>query len=556
MNGIIAAGGEHTVNAGAYILQKGGNAVDAAIAATFASFVSEVGVVHLGGSGFANIYDSQNGRSLVYDFFSAMPGLEGNKHSDKSLDFNSVEVDFGSSKQSFFVGRASVAVPGNIAGLCQMAADHGRLPLEILLEPAISLATDGISIAKFQADTCKLLGPIFTHTPEMQEIFAPNGHIVKSQEFFKIPGLAFSLEQLAQEGVKYARRENWTTLVNNKLFRNHGLAYKFINDQRQNGGLIRALDLVSYNVFRFPSIRISYREYEILLPPPCSTGGILTAFSLNLLNRINFKNVEFGSVQHAQIFREVMAATLRARPYWDNAIGKRSVSEAIAYFLSNNFINRFFNEIKHALINNKPTSVVQESNGAGNTSHLSVIDKDGLAVSITTTAGETAGFIVPETGFIPNNILGESDLNPNGFHNWEPGVRIPTMMSPTIVLKSGVPFLVVGSGGSERIRSAIIQVLINYLDFKMSLNEAVNAPRFHLDATSAENSGSKIQAVLQCEFGFQEEILNQLENIGYDVNRWPVRSIYFGGAHSVSRTADGRLVAAGDNRRGGATAVA
>ena len=173
-----------------------------------------------------------------------------------------------------------------------------------------------------------------------------------------------------------------------------------------------------------------------------------------------------------------------------------------------------------------------------------MIDSDGLAVSLTTTAGESAGYVVPGTGMITNNILGEADLHPAGFHKRPPGRSIPTMMTPTFILKDGKIRLVVGSGGSIRIRSAILQVLSNLLDYKMKLVDAVNLSRVHLE-----------NGVLQCEYGFDEKAVDQLESRGYPVNRWDKRSIYFGGAHSVSRTDSGQLVASGDSRRGGAVAV-
>ena len=141
--------------------------------------------------------------------------------------------------------------------------------------------------------------------------------------------------------------------------------------------------------------------------------------------------------------------------------------------------------------------------------------------------------------------MGEEDLHPLGFHTRPAGQRIPTMMTPAIVLQNGQPRLVLGSGGSARIRSAIMQVLSNLLDFGMSLQDTVQAARVHIE-----------NGVLQCEAGFNEQAVGELEALGYPVNRWQSRSLYFGGAHTVSRTENGRLVGAGDERRGGATAVA
>ncbi len=199
--------------------------------------------------------------------------------------------------------------------------------------------------------------------------------------------------------------------------------------------------------------------------------------------------------------------------------------------------------MRETLAGRKPSPATAEPRSPSNTSHLSVMDAEGLAVGLTTTAGESAGYIVNGTGYIPNNMLGEEDLHPKGFHSRPAGQRIPTMMAPVIVLERGQPRLVVGSGGSIRIRSAILQTLSNLLDYELPLDDAVNAARVHLDGD-----------VLQCEAGYSPAAADELENMGYRVNRWSTRSIYFGGAHSVARDAGGRLSAAGDNRRGGATA--
>ncbi len=529
MRGVIAAGDEATAAAGQEILQAGGNAVDAAVAAAFASFIAEVGVVHLGGSGIAHLYDPQNSRSHVYDFFSNTPGLNGRPPTP--LDFQQVTIDFGATTQDFYLGRASVAVPGNVAGLCQMAVDYGRLPLSQLLQPAIKLAKEGLPIAKFQADTCTLLRPLYTHTAGMRTIFSPNGRMILAGDTIYIPDLYHTLQTLAREGAAYAQ--------------NGALAQALLRDQAENGGLLTADDLTSYQVYKLPSIRLPYRGYEILLPPPCSTGGVLTAFTLKLLSHFEMQKRPHGSAAHLQLLYEVMVATNRARPFWEEMSETLPVEAAIGRFLDDEFIRRYAAEVQDVLNSHQATPFVAEPTAPNNTSHLSVVDGDGLAVSLTTTAGESAGYVVPGTGFIPNNMMGEADLHPNGFHSRPPGQRIPTMMTPVIVLKNGQTRLVLGSGGSIRIRSAIMQVLSNLLDYRMRLQDAVNAARVHVES-----------GALQCEAGFDPDAVAQLEEMGYPVNRWPVRSIYFGGAHSVSRTEDGRLVAAGDNRRGGATAVA
>ena len=529
MKGVIAAGAPETAAAGTAMLEQGGNAVDAAVAAAFASFIAEIGVVHLGGSGVAHLYNPKSGNSLVYDFFSNMPGL--GKKVPQPMDFGDVLIDFGETTQSFHLGRASVAVPGNIAGLCQMAADYGRLPLPTLLKPALQLARDGLNLSEFQAKTCQLLEPIYCNTADMREIFQKDGRIVSPGDHLYIPHLADTLIDLAQEGEGLAR--------------NGRLAQAILADQQANRGLLTAADLDNYQVRKVQSIRLPYRDYQILLPPPSSTGGVLTAFILKLMSRFNVGQNRHGSTNHIRLLFELMAATSHARPFWDGWNDTKTTEEAITRFLDDDFVQIFYEQVQASLASRRASPVVPEPKGPPNTSHLSVIDGEGLAVSLTNTAGESAGYVVPGTGYIPNNMLGEADLHPNGFHSRAAGQRIPTMMTPTIVLKDGHTRLVVGSGGSIRIRSAIFQVLSNLLDFGMQLTDAVNTARVHLE-----------DGVLQCEAGYDAAAIDELEAMGYPVNRWQKRSIYFGGAHSVSRTVNGRLVAAGDNRRGGSVATA
>lgn len=526
--GVIAAGDKETAAAGAEILRRGGNPVDAAVAAAFASFIAEAGVVHLGGSGIAQLYDARTGESWVYDFFSAVPGL-GDSPTDR-LDFEEVTIDFGAATQRFYLGRGSVAVPGNITGLCALAAGHGRLPLAELLQPAIRLAREGVALAPFQADTCRLLAPLYTHTEGMRRIFAAEGTIVDAGERLYIPDLAETLTALSREGAAYARTG--------------ALAQALLADQAAHGGRLTATDLATYEVRRPASLRVNYRDYEVRLPALSSAGGVLTAFTLKCLAVVEIGALRHGSAEHLRFLYEIQATVSRARAVWEELIETLPGDEAVARFLDDGLVERYRRELQRALAGRRPPASAAEPPGPANTSHLSVIDGDGLAVGLTTTAGESAGYVVPGTGYIPNNMLGEEDLHPKGFHSRPPGQRIPTMMTPAIILQDGQPRLVVGSGGSIRIRSAILQVLSNLLDFHLPLDEAVNRPRVHLD-----------NGVLQCEAGYDPRAVDELEALGYPVNRWPSRSIYFGGAHSVARGPDGRLYAAGDDRRGGSTAT-
>jgi gamma-glutamyltranspeptidase/glutathione hydrolase len=210
-------------------------------------------------------------------------------------------------------------------------------------------------------------------------------------------------------------------------------------------------------------------------------------------------------------------------------------------------IRQYSGYLQDILAGAPPPSEPGLAKGPANTTHISVADDDGLVVSITTSAGESAGFVVGQTGIMLNNMLGEIDLHFNGFHQLPPGQRLTTMMSPAIILQEGQPVLVVGSGGSNRLRSAIVQTISNVLDFGLPLAEAVAAPRIHFE----EN-------MLQLEGGIGPDVAQSLAAGGYQVNRWPARNMFFGGAHAVARQPDNHSqpwVAVGDARRGGAIAA-
>jgi gamma-glutamyltranspeptidase/glutathione hydrolase len=179
---------------------------------------------------------------------------------------------------------------------------------------------------------------------------------------------------------------------------------------------------------------------------------------------------------------------------------------------------------------------------SGNTTHVSVADENDNFVSITTSHGEGCGYYIPNTDIMLNNMLGEEDLCPEGFFNWPENKRISSMMSPTLLQKNGMTLAAMGSGGSNRIRSAIIQAISNYIDFGMSPDESVNSPRIHWENNQ-----------LDVEPGFDPDIVDKLDLPGGSRKiYWTGKNMYFGGVHAVFKDKNGNLEAAGDRRRVGA----
>ncbi|MDM8519833.1 gamma-glutamyltransferase [Anaerolineales bacterium HSG6] len=533
MHGVISAGHPETAKAGATILKQGGNAVDAAVAASFASFIAESSLVNIGGGGIAQLYNPSTKQPVVYDFFSTMPGLNGSRDL-ANIDFRQIIIDFGSAQQPFYIGRASAAVPGVVAGLCQMATEAGKLPLSKTLLPAIQLAKQGATVTASSAYVMELLEPILTDTPPIAQIYTPQGRLPKVGEKLYFSDLAKTMAQIGQNGAD--------------LFYRGAVAQKIVTDQTLHGGLLTKTDLASYHVISQTPISVSYRGYTILLPPPASVGGVLIAFALHVLAQIPLSTMTHNSFEHLRVLTEVMRLTNISRPEWAEMYQQTQTTdtitskEAVAEFLSLARVERYQTKLLQILAGDSPWLEPKSSPGPSNTTHISVAGANGMLVTITTSAGENAGFVIDDTGVMLNNMLGEIDLHPNGFHQLPAGQRLTTMMCPVVVLKDGEPILAVGSGGSNRIRSAILQLLSNVIDFNLPLDEAVNASRIHFEA-----------GITQLEGGISPTVADKFEAFGYKINRWPKQNMFFGGTHAVARSDSGSQLwtAVGDKRRGG-----
>ena len=529
-HGAIAAGHPLTAAAGAQMLAQGGNAVDAAVAATFATFISEYTLSAPGGGGFALVYNAASGASRLLDFFSTGPGL-GREQQPPSheIDFQEITVDYGPSRQHFYVGRGAVAVPGNIAGLCSLAKEAGRLPLSVLLEPAIRLARDGCPVSEIQAFIGGLIEPILLLTPECAGIFGrPEGGLKPAGDLVRMPALADTLEALGREGPR--------------LFYHGDVARAILADQQANGGLLTAADLERYRVRRYRPLVSRFRQFDVLTNPPPSRGGILITFTMRLLDGFDLEAAPHGSVGHIELLAEAMRVTHLARREMEaqDLLPRQQVARLLGPATVARWQGVLRDLLQRPAAERTPDTVQP---AMPSTTQISVMDEDGLVVSLTTSGGEGAGFIVPGTGVILNNMLGEADLHPQGFHKSPPGQRIPSMMAPTVVLREGQPTLALGSGGANRIRSAIVQVLLNSLAGQMSLAEAVAAPRIHFE-----------EGVMQVEAGHDPATIDALAAAGYRINRWQTQHMYFGGVHAVARV-DGSFAAVGDARRGGAAVV-
>ena len=482
--GVVAAGHPVSAEAGAQALSSGGNAVDGAIAAILASFAAEPMLTALGAGGYMLVV-APGSEPVLLDFFVEAPGRGADP--GKRSELIPVTVSFGDAVQVFNIGAASVGVYGAPAGLHEASVRFGRLGLPELVAPAAKLAREGVMVNRVGAYLFEILEGIITATPECAELFAPGGIPLAEGDTLRQPELADALERLGDEGPEPFYRGD--------------IAQAIVRWVGEGGGTLTTEDLAAYEVIERQPVRVRYRGREVLTNPPPSAGGVLIGRALGWLD-------DEIPPTHAPDLEQLVAVMERTQA--------ERTPEFLAGLDDPAFVRRFL----------------------GTTTHVAAIDRDGWACSVTTSNGSCSGVVVPGTGVHLNNMMGEQDLNPLGFHHHPPGRRMPSMMAPTVVLRDGVPELVLGSAGSNRIRSAILQTIIRVIDDGLRAGEAVQAPRVNFE-----------DGVVYAEPGIDTAAL---EAAGRPIARFREHNLFFGGVQAVERDGTGLLWGGGDPRRGGA----
>lgn len=501
---IVASGHKLVSQAAAEVLQGGGNAFDAAVAAGFAGAVVEPCLTSLGGGGFLLARTSGvklTCQEIFFDFFVDTPGR--GLASQPEPHFFPVTVNFGGSNQDFNIGLGAVAVPGTLKGLLHVHSRLGFMDLKDVLHPAIELAK-GHTLNDFQSVFMRLLYPIMTMSATGKSLYEPGGRYLKAGDTLMNSELAGYLEQLPKDG--------------GEGFYRGEIAETIARDMVNGDGLLTRDDLAAYEVNELDPLRIPYRGLTLLSSPPPSLGGTLIGLSLSLSEGMEPVS-QWGTGEHLLRTTGLMQEVERLR---EQGI---DTPRALDQFVTTGAIS-------------KSTEAIRLFSRG--TTHVSVADRDGNVAAMTCSNGEGSGYFAPNTGIMLNNMMGEDDLHPDGFHSSPPGERVGSMMSPSVVVDAaGRVTMVIGSGGSKRIRTAITQVLTQIVDFKRTPREAVNAPRLFWDGST-----------LQIEPGFAPQALKELM-AEVDVNVWQERNVYFGGVHTVVPGVAG----IGDPRRGGCAMV-
>jgi gamma-glutamyltranspeptidase/glutathione hydrolase len=515
MKGVVAAGHPETASAAEEILREGGNAFDACLAAHLTACVAEPVLTSLGGGGFL-LARTASGREVLYDFFPQTPCRP---REPETVDFYPIQADFGTVTQEFHIGLGSIATPGTVKGIFAVHRDLGSLPMARIVQPAARCAREGIRINALQAYTLSVVGPIYSANAACRALFGSRrdpARLLGEGEVLRLPEFADALEALAAEG--------------EDLFYRGAMAERIVRDSRQHGGHLTAADLAGYHVAVRQPLAADYRGARLLTNPPPSSGGLLIAFALSLLEGVEMSRLPFGGPEHLALLARAMEITNRARrtQAGDAALGAPKSQQLLAP----EFLEPYRSELRDAAVR------------LGATTHVSVIDRWGNVASMTVSNGEGSAYVVPETGIMLNNMLGEEDINPLGFHRWQPNRRLSSMMAPTLVLDRGKE-IAVGSGGSNRLRTAILQVLVNLLDFRRLPRDAVEAPRIHAE-----------DGLLHLEGGISDSVGASLQVLFPRLQRWEDKNLFFGGVHTaLADPARGEFDGAGDSRRGGVCTV-
>jgi len=502
--GAVAAGHPVTAQAASEVLQEGGNAFDAALAAMITACVPEFVFSSIGGGGHFMAFEASTGKTRLVDFFAQTPK---SRRAEGALDFQAITADFGRATQEFHIGAGSSAVPGMVQGFYAIHEALGSFPVKRLLEPAIIAAREGVQVSPLHAYLYTIVAPILTHSEGAQSHFTKDGRLFAAGDIYSNGDFAHLLEALAAEGPR--------------LFSEGEIARAIVSQSESLGGHLTMDDLKSYGVeLRLPLER-DYRDQKIFLNPAPAASGAMIAFGLGLLGLM----ADAGGVFDALALARVMEESNRVRA---------SRSDALHEAVSDKVLAEHFRALQ------------RHSTASRGTTHISVVDGQGNAAGVTITNGEGNGHVVEGCGFMLNNMLGEEDLNPQGFHQWRADTRLSTMMAPTLMRGSDDTLSVLGSGGSNRIRTALLQVVTNLTNRSMGLEEAVGAARLHVerDGTVSLEEGPWGEFLDYAECSALKEAYPHAEC-------WPERNLFFGGVHAVRRLPGGGFEAAGDPRRDG-----
>jgi len=478
-NGIVTSASRLASDAGVSALKQGGNAVDAAITTAFALAVTWPSAGNIGGGGFM-VYHGEDGHATTFDFREKAP-LAANERMYLGLDGNVID-------NSNHIGMLAIGVPGTVAGLWKAHQELGSLPWADLVAPAVKLAREGIPMSySLYSGFARSKGRFDQYPSTAAKFFKADGSLYELGETWYQPDLAHTLELIQDNGADgFYKGENASRLAG------------FMVD---NGGLITEEDLLKYEAVEREPIRGTYRGYDIVSMPPPSSGGVVLVEMLNILEGYDLSDMGHNSALYLHVLTESMR-----RAYADRAehLGDPDFNEGMPLerLMDKDYASNLRGSIDMDQASKSDPNGFAEPYESEETTHFSVVDKDGNMVSMTYTLefGYGSGIVVEGGGYLLNNEMGDFNAVP-GVTNTRgligtaanlvaPEKRMLSSMTPTIVAKDGKPVFTAGSPGGKTIINTTLQLILNVVDHDMNIAESVEAGRIHHqwlpDVTSME----------------------------------------------------------------------
>ncbi|HCY77568.1 MAG TPA: gamma-glutamyltransferase [Ignavibacteriales bacterium] len=496
-HGMVVSASELASQVGIEILKKGGNAVDAAVAVGFALAVTYPAAGNIGGGGFMVIH-LNDGTNTTIDYREKAP-----QSANEFLFQDSLE-NFLPEQSQF--GVTSSGVPGSVAGLIYALEKYGTLSLADVIQPAINLAKSGFILEYRLAKSFEYELEYFNKYESTKKIFTKEGAAYTEGDLFIQSDLAKTLDLIKDYSLNGFYSGETADLI--------------VSQISEQGGYITLDDLKNYKPVERPTIKTDYKGFEVITMGPPSGGGVSLIQMLNILENISFKNEEWGSSFYLHYLIEAMKYSFADR---SKHLGDPDYYEVpLDMLTSKSYAKNLFNKI---IENATPSSEilpgdVNAFNESEETTHYSIIDNFGNAVSTTTTINSSFGskIVVEGAGFLLNNEMDDFSSKagtPNQFgligseaNKIEPGKRMLSSMSPTIILKDNKPFMIIGSPGGSTISTVVLQVIFNVLDFGMDIQQAIDMPRIHHQWLP--------DLIYYERFGLSLDVLNALKAKGYE----------------------------------------
>ncbi|MCD4664225.1 MAG: gamma-glutamyltransferase, partial [Bacteroidales bacterium] len=455
-SGLVATPDSHATQIANQILSQGGNAVDAGVAAIFALTVVQPYSSSLGGGGFMIVRLNNGKAPKVIDFREQAP-----LSTDPFIYYqNQDDFDFHSSS-----GYRSICIPGMLAGAARALEVYGTMKFEQILKPIIQLAENGFPISESLSKLTIKYYDLLESDRKTSAIFFPEWVPMNTGQLMKRNDLVLIFNLIAANGAQAFYRDEIADMIAKEMFRNNGL--------------IRLPDLIDYKAIIRPVVKGNYKNITILSVPPPSSGGVALIELLKILENYDLDKFELNSGPYIRLFVEALKQVFKDRS--QHLLGDPE-------FASLNYKSIILKENITKALNQIDSNVVGSNDGLfvpqtenRNAAHISIIDRDSNVVSISQTINTFfgSGISLENYGILFNNAMNNFSRDSSSSNALKPGRRPQSTLAPTIILRDNKPFLVIGTSGAERIIPILAQVIINFVDFKLSLQEAIQAPRFH-----------------------------------------------------------------------------